>query len=64
MTGLRVVHEYGDRITVTESGTGVELLAHVYRAEAAWEAPKPYVHPLRTLAGDVVTDYRPARAGP
>ncbi|MFD5010354.1 DUF6807 domain-containing protein [Streptomyces chartreusis] len=59
MTGLRIVHSYGDRITVTDPVTGVELLAYVYRAEAAWEAPKPYVHPLRTLAGDVVTDYRP-----
>jgi len=59
VTGLRIVHSYGDRITVTDPVTGVELLAYVYRAEAAWEAPKPYVHPLRTLAGDVVTDYRP-----
>ncbi|QNP73972.1 PmoA family protein [Streptomyces roseirectus] len=57
--GLRVVHAHGDHITVTEPVTGVELLSYVYRAEADWEAPKPYVHPLRTLAGDVVTDYRP-----
>lgn len=59
MTGLRIVHAHGDRITVTEPTTGVELLQYVYRAEAAWEASKPYLHPLRTLAGDVVTDYRP-----
>ncbi|MFC9287660.1 PmoA family protein [Streptomyces sp. NPDC057052] len=59
MTGLRLVHAHGDRVTVTDSGSGVELLAYVYRPEAAWEAPKPYIHPLRTLAGDVVTDYRP-----
>ncbi|MFI0239295.1 PmoA family protein [Streptomyces sp. NPDC016845] len=56
---LRVVHAHGDRITVTERTTGVELFAYVYRPEAAWEAPKPYLHPLRTLSGDVVTDYRP-----
>ncbi|WP_075736423.1 PmoA family protein [Streptomyces acidiscabies] len=56
---LRVVHTHGDHITVTEPVTGVELLSYVYRAEADWEAPKPYLHPLRTLAGDVVTDYRP-----
>ncbi|GAQ52787.1 PmoA family protein [Streptomyces acidiscabies] len=56
---LRVVHAHGDHITVTEPVTGVELLSYVYRAEADWEAPKPYLHPLRTLAGDVVTDYRP-----
>ncbi|WP_394435712.1 DUF6807 domain-containing protein [Streptomyces sp. SGAir0957] len=56
---LRVVHAHGDRITVTEPSTGVELFAYVYRPEAAWEAPKPYLHPIRTLSGDVVTDYRP-----
>ena len=59
MTGLRIVHAHGDRVTVTDPATGVELLSYVYRPEAAWEAPKPYIHPLRTLAGDVVTDYRP-----
>lgn len=57
--GPRLVHTHGERITVTDPATGVELLAYVYRPEAAWEAPKPYLHPLRTLAGDVVTDYRP-----
>ncbi|MFF9624079.1 PmoA family protein [Streptomyces griseosporeus] len=57
--GPRLVHAHGERITVTDPATGVELLAYVYRPEAAWEAPKPYLHPLRTLAGDVVTGYRP-----
>ncbi|MEV6291957.1 PmoA family protein [Streptomyces sp. NPDC051896] len=57
--GLRLVHAYGDRITVSEPATGVELFAYVYRPEAAWEAPRPYLHPVRTLAGAVVTDYRP-----
>ncbi|MHC5906442.1 DUF6807 domain-containing protein [Streptomyces sp. S6] len=56
---MRLVHAHGEHITVTEPVTGVELLSYVYRAEADWEAPKPYIHPLRTLAGDVVTDYRP-----
>ncbi|QIJ61473.1 PmoA family protein [Streptomyces sp. JB150] len=59
MTALRVTHTHGDRVTVTEADTGVELLAYVYRPEAAWEAPKPYLHPLRTLSGAVVTGYRP-----
>ncbi|MGW0206950.1 DUF6807 domain-containing protein [Streptomyces sp. NPDC003233] len=57
--GLRLVHAYGDRITVSEPAGGVELFAYVYRPEAAWEAPRPYLHPVRTLAGAVVTDYRP-----
>ncbi|GAA2342256.1 PmoA family protein [Streptomyces kunmingensis] len=56
---LQVVHAHGDRVTVTEPTTGVELFAYVYRPEAAWEAPKPYLHPIRTLGGDIVTDYRP-----
>ncbi|MEV5321260.1 PmoA family protein [Streptomyces sp. NPDC052687] len=59
MTALQVTHTHGDRVTVTEGETGVGLLAYVYRPEAAWEAPKPYLHPLRTLSGAVVTGYRP-----
>ncbi|WP_435861296.1 PmoA family protein [Streptomyces tauricus] len=57
--GLRIVHAHGDRVTVTEPTSGVELFSYVYGPEAPWEAPKPYLHPLRTLAGNVVTDYRP-----
>ncbi|MEV6117377.1 PmoA family protein [Streptomyces sp. NPDC052109] len=57
--GLRVVHAHGDRITVSAPATGIELFAYVYRPEAAWEAPRPYLHPVRTLSGAVVTDYRP-----
>jgi hypothetical protein len=39
---------------------GVELLRYVYapREEQA-ESPRPYLHPVRTLQGDVVTAYRP-----
>ncbi|GAA4890006.1 PmoA family protein [Streptomyces coeruleoprunus] len=57
MSGLRVVHEYGDHVAVLAGP--VELMRYVYRGEAAWEGPKPYAHPLRTLAGHVVTGYRP-----
>ncbi|MFJ1613480.1 MULTISPECIES: PmoA family protein [unclassified Streptomyces] len=56
---LRITHAHGDRITVTEERGGIDLISYVYRPEAAWEAPKPYVHPLRTLADNVVSDYRP-----
>ncbi|WP_328556810.1 PmoA family protein [Streptomyces sp. NBC_00358] len=58
-SALRIVHTHGERVAIREVSTGVELLNYVYRPEAAWESPKPYLHPLRTLAGDVVTDYRP-----
>lgn len=37
-----------------------ELLRYVYRPpEPQVESPRPYLHPVRTLAGDVVSIYRP-----
>ncbi|WP_246268017.1 PmoA family protein [Nonomuraea typhae] len=49
-TGSELIHQAG----------GVEILRYVYRPEMpVRESPKPYFHPLRTLAGDVVTGYRP-----
>ncbi|PSK99968.1 methane monooxygenase PmoA-like [Murinocardiopsis flavida] len=56
---LALTHAHGDRITVAHEATGTELFAYVYRPEAAWEAPKPYLHPIRTLSGGPVTGYRP-----
>lgn len=45
---------------VTFEAHGVELMRYVHRPDPRpAESPKPYVHPLRTLAGDVVTCYRP-----
>jgi hypothetical protein len=38
----------------------VELFRYVHRPSTpAFEGPKPYLHPVRTLAGDVVTAFRP-----
>ncbi|WP_329083528.1 MULTISPECIES: PmoA family protein [unclassified Streptosporangium] len=46
------------RLTFTERG--VEILHYVHRPETpVFESPKPYFHPIRTLAGDVVSAYRP-----
>ncbi|MFB8025421.1 MULTISPECIES: PmoA family protein [unclassified Streptomyces] len=56
---LEVVLHHGEHLAVTAAESGVELLRYVYRAEDPWEAPKPYIHPLRTLSGRVVTGYRP-----
>ncbi|MFE9290912.1 DUF6807 domain-containing protein [Streptomyces olivaceus] len=56
---LSLTHAHGDRITVAHAATGTELFSYVYRPEADWEAPKPYLHPVRTLSGGLVTDYRP-----
>lgn len=45
---------------VTATHDGVELCRYVYRPdEPAVESPRPYFHPVRTLAGDLVTVYRP-----
>jgi hypothetical protein len=39
---------------------GVELYRYMYRPNVpAFEGPKPYLHPIRTRQGDVVTSYRP-----
>ncbi|MGV9279968.1 DUF6807 domain-containing protein [Streptomyces sp. NPDC003730] len=56
---LSLTHVHGDRITVAHGAAGTELFSYVYRPEAEWEAPKPYLHPVRTLSGAVVTGYRP-----
>ncbi|MDT0421222.1 MULTISPECIES: DUF6807 domain-containing protein [Streptomyces] len=56
---LVLTHTHGDRVTLAHEASGTELLAYVYKPEDPWEAPKPYLHPLRTLSGALVTDYRP-----
>jgi len=56
---IQVTHTHGDRITV-RCGE-VELLTYVYAPDPdPFEARKPYVHPLRTLAGNQVSGYRPS----
>jgi Methane oxygenase PmoA/Pentapeptide repeats (8 copies) len=40
---------------------GRELLRYVFRPDTPLaESPRPYAHPVRTLAGRIVTGYRPA----
>ncbi|GAA4217021.1 PmoA family protein [Actinocatenispora rupis] len=51
-------HTLADRIVFRHDGT--DLATYVFDPDVpAFESPKPYLHPLRTLAGDVVTGYRP-----
>ncbi|MGY0061655.1 DUF6807 domain-containing protein [Streptomyces sp. LZ34] len=55
---ITVTHTHGESVTVASGG--VELLAYVYKPDAdPFESLKPYTHPLRTLAGNVVSGYRP-----
>jgi hypothetical protein len=56
--GLGLRHEHGRSVTVTFDGA--ELLRYVTHPwDTPLESPRPYIHPLRTLAGQVVTLYRP-----
>ncbi|MFF0013728.1 PmoA family protein [Streptomyces sp. NPDC005374] len=56
---IRVSHVHGEHIAV-EAANGTEILRYVYRPDLeAFEARKPYAHPVRTLAGNTVTGYRP-----
>ena len=55
---ITVTHTLGERISVAADGT--ELKAYVNAPDpVAFESRKPYIHPLRTLQGRVVSGYRP-----
>jgi hypothetical protein len=58
MTALAVENEQGRALSGTWQGR--ELFRYVYRPDdAQLESPRPYFHPLRTLAGRLVSLYRP-----
>jgi hypothetical protein len=55
---LTVTHEHGLRIGVAVGA--VEVAAYVYGEDIpAFESSKPYLHPMRTLSGALVSAYRP-----
>ncbi|GLL03783.1 PmoA family protein [Dactylosporangium matsuzakiense] len=55
---LRVEHVLGRSVTV--SAGDLALLTYVYGPDTLQlESPKPYLHPIRTLAGEVVSAFRP-----
>lgn len=58
MNSLRLQHEQGRAVSLF---AGDQLLCrYVYVSEvAAKESPKPYFHPLNSLAGDTLTNFRP-----
>ena len=56
-SGLGCLHDVGRSIQVTAAGR--ELCSYVYRpADDPTESPRPYVHPLRTLGGALVSGGR------
>jgi len=58
MSALRITHELGSSITVRDGE--VDLFTYVYQPTTrALESPKPYLHPIRTRRGDVVSLFRP-----
>lgn len=59
---LILTHTLHDAVELRhrDGGSDVSLFRYVYEPRmAARESPKPYFHPLRTLAGNEVTAYRP-----
>lgn len=56
--GLTLHHDVDRALEVRHAG--VPLLTYVYVPDdVQLESPRPYLHPVRTLAGDVVTLFRP-----
>lgn len=57
-TQLQACHHLGRSVTV--SAGDVELFTYTYSPDTpVLESPKPYLHPMRTMAGDLVTEFRP-----
>lgn len=55
---LRADHRVGRSITISAEDT--ELFSYIYRPDTpVLESPKPYLHPIRTLGGDLVSLFRP-----
>jgi hypothetical protein len=58
MNALDIRHDLGASVTVRDGET--ELFHYVYQPDTVQlESPKPYLHPLRTRAGNVVSLFRP-----
>jgi len=58
-SGLQLHHEPKRCVTVS-TGAGALLWQYNYFPDTpAGEAPRPYAHPVRSLAGDLLTNFRP-----
>ena len=59
MTGLELRPDGDQAVEIHRAGGGL-LLRYVYRPDTpADEAPRPYAHPVCTLAGETLTNFRP-----
>jgi hypothetical protein len=58
MSHLRIRHDIESAVTVSDGET--DLFRYVYRPDSPQlESPKPYLHPIRTRAGHLVSLFRP-----
>ncbi len=55
---LKLVDTFNDKIDLYYGDVPLFTYVYVSRVPAV-ESPRPYFHPVRTLAGDVVTNFRP-----
>lgn len=60
MNPALILVEDGDRAVEIHRAGGGLLLRYVYRPDTAPdESPRPYAHPVNTLAGELLTNFRP-----
>jgi len=58
-SSLELVTDGDSAVEIRRAGCGL-LLRYVFRPETpAEESPRPYVHPVNTLAGELLTNFRP-----
>ncbi|MET0788680.1 MAG: PmoA family protein [Cellulomonas sp.] len=58
MTGLSALHDVGRAVDVTLGGATLARYVYV-PTDVQLESPRPYLHPVRTRGGDLVTAFRP-----
>ena len=59
---LQLAPEPPHAVTIATS-TGAPLWRYVYQLDTpACESPRPYAHPVHSLAGDVLTNFQIGRA--
>ena len=60
MSGRLALRLDGDRAVEVHRAGGGLLLRYVYRPDTPGnESPRPYAHPVNTLAGELLTNFRP-----
>jgi hypothetical protein len=58
-TALRLHHDDGRHVTIATEGGALLWRYHYVPGVPANESPRPFAHPVCSLAGDVLTNFRP-----